>query len=137
MDLICYYYGVWVGDESGHGLCSQDGRTVINNESPWTIKELDTNWLHDEIGGQRQPEGIATLIHEIGWTALAFWDRSGDDRFKSRSVFVAQGTMTFAKIMVLFSKQFPEIVARPTFIIQLWNKALKQPNLIEEPELVK
>lgn len=131
--MIYYYYGVWAGDKSGHGLHYPNGRIVAaeNNYSPWTVDELDENWLSDEIGGEKQPQGIATLSHKGGWTALAFWDRSGDDRFESRSVFVAEGTLTFVKLLSICSDQFPDIINRigQSYSIQLWNRALKQASL--------
>lgn len=129
-----YFWGVWPGDPSGHALHNINGKRIFEDEFlfPWSEDVLDNEFLPEVIGGQPQPEGIATLIQEEGWTVLAFWDRSGDDRFGSRTLFVLEGTHHFLNALLISRTLFPKVFDRIEFQITPWEKALKQANLLEE-----
>lgn len=119
-----FYWGVWPGDGSGHGLMTVEGRMVPKDEQkqPWTEDVLDSHWLAEYIWDIRQREGVATVIHTDGWTALAFWDRSGDERYPSRSVFIIQDTCKFPQALAQAKKAFPTIFDRIKFEIVPWTK---------------
>lgn len=59
----------------------------------------------------KQTEGIAKLHRKDGWTAIAWWDRCGDTRPGSNSVFMAEGEHDFASMLTLFKQKFPVIAA--------------------------
>lgn len=84
------------GLEIDGGLCP-GGKTHAGDYSPQ---------------GAIQNEGEAMLHHKDGWTALAFWDRTGDTRPNSNSAFLIEGTHDFAKMMELSKKLFPMIFVR-------------------------
>jgi hypothetical protein len=80
------------------------GRFAYTN--PWGLK-IDGSLAPDAIG---QIEGLALLHHKDGWTAVAFWDRTGDHRGGSNSVFLAKGEFTFDEMLDLAREAFPEIM---------------------------
>lgn len=61
--------------------------------------------------------GVASLHHKDGWTALSFWDYSGDSRGKSNSNFFFEGEYGFDEAVSLMREQYPKIVARFKFPI--------------------
>jgi hypothetical protein len=66
--------------------------------------------------------GEALLHHReragVTWTALAFWDRSVDDRYGSNSVFILRGALSFEEAVTLAREQFPEVWARFSFTVR-------------------
>jgi hypothetical protein len=66
-----------------------------------------------------QLEGVCRLHHKDGWTALAFWDRSGDSRRNSCSVVIMKGEHDFATMVEIFEQEFPGIHARCTAKFEL------------------
>lgn len=90
---------------------------------PWDDRELNIlpgdpalqypDWPgHWPLDGQ--PERIGRLVHRHGWTALGFWDRTGDDRGNCASVLVADGERSGAAMLALFERTFPAIWKRIT-----------------------
>lgn len=108
------YFGVWEG-QPGHYLYDRNGRLVRN--WPMLGKNLDIGFCPETGGYQR--EGVAALEHVNGWTVLAFWDRSGDKRGSSNSVFLAEGKLTFEEMVARAQEEFPEVWERFTFNVQL------------------
>jgi hypothetical protein len=53
--------------------------------------------------------------HKDGWTAIAFWDRSGDSRPNSNSAFFVCCTMDAAELSSWAKKQWPEVFNRNNF----------------------
>lgn len=109
-----YFHGC-TGDGSGHGFHGAHehwtGNLVPRGEVPWG-RELDGG-LAPKLAGQT--EGVAKLHHKNGWTALAFWDRSGDSRGNSNSVFIFEGTWTYDQVLELAHEHFPESFERFDF----------------------
>lgn len=84
--------------------------------NPWGL-EVDSGLCPKRVG---EREGSAQLHHKAGWTALAFWDRSGyDHRPGCNSCFIAEGTLSFAAMMAAARHHFPLIVARLLFEVHL------------------
>lgn len=55
-----------------------------------------------------------------GWTAVAFWDRSGGDtRPGCNSVFLARATLSGGELLHMAREQWPEVWNRPGFPIKL------------------
>ncbi len=122
---MMFYYGCWAG--IGHHAFLPNGQSATQDEMrcPWSqysrsfsgacidggLQPLRGDIPHDVP----QPEGLARLTQEAGWTALSFWDRSIDKRGGSHSTFVAEGTFTFAQMVEQAKRLFPTIWARYTF----------------------
>ena len=98
------YFGVWKGQDGGHYLRAQNGRRV--GDDAWgsggdrKARRLDGGWCPadrdpgDPFGSgqfREAPEGDAGVGTYKGWTLLAWWDRSGDDRSASNSVILMPG----------------------------------------------
>jgi len=110
-----YYFGY---NGSGHHMVNE-GFEVL----PWSMKDDCTPWgmftdgtLCPDLKGY-QTEGVAALHHKDGWTALAFWDRSGDKRFNSNSAFFTQGEYTFEEMLAIAKERFGGVFARIKFQI--------------------
>ena len=105
------YFGVWRGD--GHRLWAPGGRDLRYGRTVWDGK-LDM-WLCPrgsmkvKPGPVDQPQGASKIHHKGGWTAWAFWDRTGDERFHSNSVFLAYGQHDFDTMLKIAALYFPEI----------------------------
>jgi hypothetical protein len=67
--------------------------------------------------GAPQVEGVAQLHHVDGWTALAFWDRSVDNRGGSNSVFVTRGLLDFDTMRTAAEVAWPQVFARLSFTV--------------------
>jgi hypothetical protein len=117
-----FYYGS-TGD--GHHLIDKDGDKFHGGGkvfTPWGSYPDGTlcpDGLILKKNGEEymQPEGKALLHQKDGWTALGFWDRSGDHRFNSNSNFLVRGTYTFDEMLALAKDQFPGIFAAIKFPI--------------------
>lgn len=66
----------------------------------------------NELPPEDQPVNRAKLHRKDGWTAIAWWDRTGDKRPNSNSVFMAEGEHDFASMLTLFRQKFEFIAAR-------------------------
>lgn len=107
-----FYFGCV--DRRGHFLFEAGGGS--RNEA---VRYSGNNPWGDKIDGGLCPDvltqGHAALHHRDGYTALAFWDYSLDDRTGSNSVFIAEGTHDFVAMKRIASQRFPKIWARFTF----------------------
>jgi len=100
-----YYFG-FAG--SGHHMYQPgDGMYLRNLETPWGAYPDGT--LCPE---KTYENGLALLHHKDGWTALAFWDQSGDTRPGSHSTFLVPGTFTFDEMLALAKSQWWTVFAR-------------------------
>jgi hypothetical protein len=70
------------------------------------------------VAAEDQEEGKATLTHIKGWTVLAFWDRSGDQRYGSNSAFLARGHLTFEEMIAKAKADVYNIGQRFTFEVK-------------------
>lgn len=59
-----------------------------------------------------QREGEYALHHRDGWTALAWWDRSGRNGFWSNSVLLMRGKFSAQEIIAKAHVQFPNVMKR-------------------------
>jgi len=104
-----YYFGKIDG---GHHLCHED-LDELNFEER---KDNPTPWGANMDGTLApkgaQIEGEALLHHKDGWTAIAFWDRSGDSRGNSNSAFFVQGTHTFDEMLAICKARFAPVFQR-------------------------
>lgn len=124
------YFGCY--GEPGHGFYrSMPTRSMRRSEllpMPWSASECDGNLQpgtaelksrHNWKRPDSQPEGVCRIHYRIGWTAMAFWDRSGDHRKGSCSVLIENRELSFGEMVKLFEESFPDIHARCTAKFEL------------------
>src|SRR5260370_32574422 len=98
-----YYFG-YMQAGYGHALMHCNGSTAREDcieGFPWQLHQLDATLCPGYQGPYKTPdqrEGSALLHHESEWTALAFWDRSGDRRGMSNNPFIARGEHSAAQL---------------------------------------
>lgn len=126
--LEVLYFG-W-SPSIGHGLYFRPvngtlvgPRTPLLYEStPWGMK-LDGGLCPES---QKFPIADLAFTHEYmkvhrlgGWTAVAFWDRSGDKRPGSNTAFLVRDQTTSVEDVLKWARiQWPEVWARPGFPIR-------------------
>lgn len=121
MSARILYFGCW--GSVGHFLWTPDGHHA-HDAQPWGDK-IDAclcSGTPDRCGRvptSAQSEGAATLHHLGGWTALAFWDRSVDERGNSNSVFLARAILTEDEILAAARAAYPRIWARFGFQVRI------------------
>lgn len=105
-----YYFGCW--SDPGHHLVNQNGNYVDHTQIPW--QKFDNVLCPDN-----RKEGTAKLHHKDGWTALAFWDYSVDQRSGSNSVFFVEALLSFETMLELSKALYPGIWKRIDFEVNL------------------
>ena len=110
-NVECYYFGY--AGHCGHVLIGgASSRYDYMMLSRALGRHLDGGLC---CGRDRQTEGQALLKHGGGWTAIAFWDRSGDPRPNSNTAFIVHGTLTFEQMIRVARHQHPLVWRRFTF----------------------
>lgn len=107
--------------EVGHYMYGKDGRSLYGKDewvSPWG-RHPDGTLCPQET----RKAGIAMLHHKDGWTALSFWDYSGDNRGNSNSNFFFEGEHSFEDAVRLMKENYPKIGARFNFDVVPKRKA--------------
>jgi hypothetical protein len=107
--MKAFYYGckkLTDGDQVGHYLYEPGLRSSFDT-TPWGHYPDGTL-----LGESRQVQGECVLTQKDGWTALSFWDRTGDTRGNSNSNFFFEGIYTFEQMVELSKQYFPEIMNR-------------------------
>ncbi len=112
--------GVWGYSEAGHRFCWPGGSGVLMREgekNPWALKVdgglAPRKW--DSCRAPECPQGVAALHHKDGWTALSFWDRTGDSRGNSSSTFLFDAVLDFDSAVTAACDHFPELFNRFDF----------------------
>jgi hypothetical protein len=113
------YFGCW--RESGHYYWLR-GMQKARGYGVAAYAEL-TPWGHSVDGGLFgrgvQPgQGVASIFHKDGWTALAFEDRSVDSRPGSWSVFCIPEVLMFDEALRIARLAFPQVFERFTFEVR-------------------
>lgn len=71
-----------------------------------------------------EDEGVANIARKDGWTAIAFWDRSGDKRHASNSAFLFNDErIGFDAAIAIAKQEFPQIFTRFGFEIREFSNA--------------
>jgi len=113
------FYGCW-GDRPGHFLHASTGQRVDERSVPWRSLYLVPGARDGEMTPRHeQDEGRAELHHLDGWTAVGWWDRSGDRRHGSVAVFFVRGTIGAASALSAARAAFPHVFARMTYPINV------------------
>ena len=99
--------------EPGHYLRRPDGR------HEWDAKAQPWGWTIDGglcEGNKCGPiDGKTWEHHKDGWTAVAMWDRSGDSRGASCTVFLVHAEATTPQIIEAARIQWPQLFSRRGF----------------------
>jgi hypothetical protein len=113
--------GVWHYREAGHRFVAPSGNPlktwVSQAQQPWGLK-VDGGLAPREWDSRRAPEmpqGVAALHHKDGWTALSFWDRSGDSRPASNSTFIFDAALDFDQAVAAARAHFAGLFERFPF----------------------
>lgn len=113
-----YFFGCW--NRPGHFLYDVSGRMVHSQRLPAELQmgKLDSP-AFEATPTPHQPLGVTRLQHitpregaPAVWTALSMWDRSGDTRPGSHSIFLALGVFTEDEMWAIAARDFPEVVKR-------------------------
>lgn len=117
---MIYYYGCW--NRPGHYLHDPSGRALsrevvgpfdVYGKAGLPIDGKFTPGPHPQYGtGGLQDESFVALTYVRGWTVMAMWDRSVDDRGGCNAAFLTEGSKTATEMWELARASFPTIVAR-------------------------
>ncbi len=113
-DPRIFYFGCMMGSK-GHFLHDSHGQTYwanyrkINN-FPWIIDQLDTGFCPAEGNG----EGHGRFQQLDGWSILAIWDSSGDERPGSHSTYLVDTLLACGQLERLAKEKFPQFWKRMT-----------------------
>ena len=103
------YFGVWPNPagQVGHYLYSVGGQTLRN------VADLPCTETPDGVFLSK-PEVLyrPSIWWTEGWTIYAMWDRSGDKRAGSNSVFFLPGKVQASSCWDEISKSFPDVAQR-------------------------
>ena len=126
-----YYHGVYPHGGCGHFFYNKQGQRRWNHTQlvPWNfidgvLAADDPKEFRRMPFQEKYPNGQAKIHHLDGWTALAFWDTSGDSRDGSNSVFFAKGTHDFVAMIKLSQENFSDIWDRISFRVFLFLEEL-------------
>lgn len=116
-----YYFGCWL--HPGHfffepGMKRAPREVARSRHSSDRDQPQIVPWgygVDGQLCPRRGRQGEALVHHRDGWTALAFWDRSVDDRGGSNSVFLFEATLDFPAALAKARETFPEVFARFDF----------------------
>jgi hypothetical protein len=125
--MIRYFYFGCINDV-GHYLIDLNGTQLRYVEAaiPWDcidsvlcpgMIKWREHWI-EASNGPGQVEGLASLHHKDGWTALSFWDRSVDDRYGSNSNFFINVELDWDDMIEECKATWPNIWKRFKFEIK-------------------
>jgi hypothetical protein len=103
-----YYFGYIT---LGHDIYNENLRSAYAVDREIRPEKLDGVFCVKDPH-IREPEGLCTLTKVGEYTVIAFWDRSGDDRFGSNSAFIEKGDFTFEEMVERAERAFPSIFVR-------------------------
>ena len=117
-EVECYYFG-YTERGGGHYLRERYGhagdKLAREAAAALGVADLDTALCWNAGARREEIEGLALLTQRGGWSALAFWDRSGDARPGSNTAFLVRGTLTFEQIVRVARFRWPQIWRRFAF----------------------
>jgi hypothetical protein len=108
-----FYFGCRGG--AGHHLFHPSGGMAYGFSVPVDFpcsESPDATFLPSK---EHEVEGVASLCQVNGWTVLAFWDRSIDNRPGANSAFLVRGIMDFEAICAIAREAFPWVWQRFKF----------------------
>jgi len=117
MNDDCFYSSCWWRE--GHGLWAKTGMSA---KLPCDYPQSLMPWKIDAKLAPKmncQPEGLLSHGKTDGWSWIAFWDRSVDQRFGSNSAFIVRGDHDFISVMQISRAYFPQIWKRFNFEVRM------------------
>jgi hypothetical protein len=114
MTKVHYFGNIKAGQADGHQLyCNTGDGSKLRGVQPWQpYYILDSRLAPRLSNGQEAPQGQALIHHKDGWTAIAFFDRTGDPRGASNSVFLIEATVNFEEGVELARASWPQLFER-------------------------
>jgi hypothetical protein len=110
--------GVYGYTEAGHGFYRRTMRGAMRAreayDNPWRLA-VDGHLAPRDGEGRDAPEmpqGVAAVHHKDGWTAVSFWDRTGDRRGNSSTTFLMDIDVSFDTVIGIAKTEFPELFER-------------------------
>lgn len=103
------------------GCIGQPGHYLLRPNRQLCFKQDVQPWGWNLDGGlcegrpYQRSDGATWEHHKAGWSAVAFWDQSGDDRGGSCTVFLVNAEATRDEILAAARTQWPEVWNRPRF----------------------
>lgn len=114
---VVFYFGCWSESQTGHYIYRPGGDSTFKPpELPPRLlpRYLDGAYCYSGRERGHQPLGAALIHHVFGWTVMAFWDRSADQRPGSNAAFLAEGEHDFDTMCRLAGEHFPSVWQRIT-----------------------
>lgn len=115
-----YYFGVGPTGIAGHYWHRSDGNRFIALRSAFPWRDIDQMFApHTRAPHERKLYvGRVTLFK--GWSVLAWWDTSGDNRPGSNSALVAEGRFSFDEMVAAGREQYPWVFDRikPALLVE-------------------
>lgn len=111
-DNICWFFGnAEAGRSSGHYFYTEPWEKVceLDEMTPWAYK-VDAELAPKTQNYQTQ--GLVKRHVKDGWTALAFWDRTGDARPGSNTAFFFNRVLTYEDAIARAKEAWPRIFER-------------------------
>jgi len=110
-----YLFGVWTEPfrRDGHYLYDRHGQQVDHDFLPVELRRRLDGQLCPVDPLQREGKARHHCVQQ--WTAIAFWDQTGDTRRNSNSAFLAPGVWSFEEMLDSARLAFPQIFKRFTF----------------------
>lgn len=113
-----YHFGVW-GESPGHFTHGENGRRLdYNHVGPWhgIDGRLPPGGRYKDVEGAAalhyydvtEAAAGADLSKRVIWTAIAFWDRSGDERGNSNTAFFVARKCSFQEMCDLAKERYPD-----------------------------
>lgn len=114
------YFGTW--QKPGHYLWEPGmGARRLGIDSA----ELGLPWprIDGVLDPQSEVEGEAFIHHEAGWTAIAFANRTDDERPRSNSAFFIEEIVDFDRAMEIIDDHFGHLLECWPFKVRLVEKS--------------
>jgi hypothetical protein len=113
---------------AGHHLNRPRSRMGVSrrfDEQPWGTK-IDTGLC--PAPEPKKINGHIAVHHKDGWTAVAFWDRSGDIRPGSCTVFLTGADVSASQLLALARRQWPHVFERNGFPLNKASEIIDNPH---------
>jgi|SRR5271157_5915254 len=109
---VVYFFGCLKGIDESHTEAGHYWRSSNGTETR-DLKQPFGRYPDGSLAPEGpQVQGAAVLHQKDGWTAIGFWDRTGDDRGNSNSNFIVQGTFSYDEMVAMAQEAYPLIWKR-------------------------
>ena len=113
-----FFLGCWSRSHIGHYIHDRTGHSLMRGTMdevlPFWLRQIDGTYCGSPSAEVREPQNRGRVVDVDGWTVLAFWDRTADERYGSNGAFIAKGTHDFEVMCEIGRRHFPSVWARIT-----------------------